>query len=97
MNSQSSIFQPKSVSDIYINISHFLDHFMMLIFAKAAYDAGKTFGLTYDEIIAYGAVGFLFFGAFGPRLECFKDTHERRSCFHYIVYEFDSREICLHY
>ncbi len=39
---------------------------MMLIFAKAAYDAGKYFGLTYDEIIAYGAIGFLFFGAFAP-------------------------------
>ena len=34
---------------------------MMLIFAKAAYDAGKYFGLTYDQIIAYGAIGFLFF------------------------------------
>ena len=34
---------------------------MMLIFAKAAYDAGRYFGFTYDEIIAYGAVGFLFF------------------------------------
>ena len=51
MSEQTSIFQPKSISDIYINISHFLDHFMMLIFAKAAYDAGKYFGLTYDEII----------------------------------------------
>ena len=39
---------------------------MMLIFAKAAYDAGKYFGFSYDEIIAYGAVGFLFFGAFAP-------------------------------
>ena len=29
---------------------------MMLIFAKAAYDAGKYFGLTYDEIIAYGCL-----------------------------------------
>ena len=66
MSVQSSIFKPKSISDIYINISHFLDHFMMLIFAKAAYDAGKYFGFSYDEIIAYGAVGFLFFGAFAP-------------------------------
>ena len=39
---------------------------MMLIFAIAAYDAGKYFGLTYDEIIAYGAVGVFFFGEFAP-------------------------------
>ena len=31
-------FRGKTVDDIYINISHFLDHFIMLIFAKAAYD-----------------------------------------------------------
>ena len=62
MDTRSSIFHPKSVSDIYINISHFLDHFMMLIFAKAAYVAGKYFELTYDEIIAYGAAGFFFLG-----------------------------------
>ena len=51
-------FRAKSVDDIYINISHFLDHFIMLIFAKAAYDAGRHFGFSYDEIIVYGAVGF---------------------------------------
>ena len=55
-------FRAKSVDDIYINISHFLDHFIMLIFAKAAYDAGRHFGFSYDEIIVYGAVGFLLFG-----------------------------------
>ena len=26
------------------NIGHLLDHFMMLIFAKAAYDSGRTLG-----------------------------------------------------
>ena len=48
-------FRGKTVDDIYINISHFLDHFIMLIFAKAAYDAGRHFGFSYDEIIVYGA------------------------------------------
>ena len=86
MNSQSLIFQPKSVSDIYINISHFLDHFMMLIFAKAAYDAGKYFGFTYDEIIAYGAAGFLFFGAFAPLAAHLSDKISRS--FLMIVYHF---------
>ena len=86
MPNQVSIFQPKSISDIYINISHFLDHFMMLIFAKAAYDAGKYFGLTYDEIIAYGAVGFLFFGAFAPLAAHLSDKISRS--FLMIIYHF---------
>ena len=59
-------FRAKTVDDIYINISHFLDHFIMLIFAKAAYDAGQSFGFKYDEIIAYGAVGFVLFGGMAP-------------------------------
>ena len=43
-----------TVPDIYLNIGHLLDHFMMLIFAKAAFDAGRHFGLGYDQIIIYG-------------------------------------------
>ena len=52
----------KTVRDIFLNISHFLDHLIILIFAKAAYDAGKFFGLTYDAIIVYGTLSFLFLG-----------------------------------
>ena len=59
-------FRAKAVDDIYINVSHFLDHFIMLIFAKAAYDAGRHFGFSYDEIIVYGAVGFVLFGGMAP-------------------------------
>ena len=59
-------FRAKAVDDIYINISHFLDHFIMLIFAKAAYDAGQNFGFRYDEIIIYGAAGFVLFGGMAP-------------------------------
>ena len=40
-----------TVPNIFLNIGHLLDHLMMLIFAKAAYDAGKSFNLDYDEII----------------------------------------------
>ena len=47
----------KTVHDVFINISHFLDHFIMLIFAKAAYDAGRYFGLSYEQIISYGTLG----------------------------------------
>jgi len=61
-----SNLQHRSVHDIFINISHFIDHFIMLIFAKAAYDAGRFFGLGYDEIISYGTLGFVLFGAVAP-------------------------------
>ena len=56
----------KKVNDIYLNIGHFLDHFMMLIFAKAAYDAGRHFGMSYDDIIVYGVAGFVLFGGMAP-------------------------------
>ena len=59
-------FSGKTVPDIYLNIAHFLDHFIMLIFAKAAYDAGREFDLSYEEIIAYGAFGFVLFGGMAP-------------------------------
>ena len=62
----SSAFRAKSISDIYLNISHFLDHFIMLIFAKAAYDAGRYFSLSYDQMIVYGAAGFVLFGGVAP-------------------------------
>ena len=51
-----------------------------------AYDAGKYFGLTYDEIIAYGAIGFLFFGAFAPLAAHLSDKISRS--FLMIVYHF---------
>ena len=52
-----------TLPDMYINIGHFLDHFMMLIFAKAAFDAGRHFGLSYDEIIIYGTLGLFLFAS----------------------------------
>ena len=61
-----SAIQSKRVSDIYLNISHFLDHFIMLVFAKAAYDAGRYFGLGYEEIMVYGVGGFVLFGGMAP-------------------------------
>ncbi len=67
----------KTVRDIYLNISHFFDHFIMLIFAKAAYDAGRYFDLTYDEIIVYGTLSFVFFGAFAPFASYLADKFSR--------------------
>ena len=67
----------KTIDDIFLNISHFLDHFMMLIFAKAAFDASKYFGLSYDEIIFYATFGFIFFGAFAPIASFLADKYSR--------------------
>ena len=67
----------KTIDDIFLNISHFLDHFMMLIFAKAAYDAGNYFGLSYDEIIVFGTLGFICFGSFSPVASYLADKYTR--------------------
>ena len=69
--------QFKTVKDIYLNISHFLDHFIMLIFAKAAYDAGRHFSMSYDEIIIYGVAGFILFGAVAPLAASLADRFSR--------------------
>ena len=69
--------QFKTVKDIYLNISHFLDHFIMLIFAKSAYDAGRNFGMDYDEIIMYGVGGFVLFGGVAPLAASLADKFSR--------------------
>ena len=66
-----------TLPDMYINIGHFLDHFMMLIFAKAAFDAGRHFGLSYDEIIIYGTLGLFLFGATAPLAGWLADKYSR--------------------
>lgn len=50
----------------FLNLGHFVDHLFMLIFAKAAYDAGKSWGLGYDEMIIYGTPAAILFGACAP-------------------------------
>ena len=72
-----SRYQSKTIADIYLNVSHFLDHFVMLIFAKAAYDAGRHFGLSYDEIIVYGVGGFVLFGGMAPLAAQLADKYSR--------------------
>ena len=66
-----------ALPDIYINMGHFIDHFMMLIFAKSAFDAGREFGLTYDEIIIYGTLGMFLFGAASPLAGWLADKYSR--------------------
>ena len=81
-----STIRNKSVHDVFINISHFLDHFIMLIFAKAAYDAGRHFGLTYEQIISYGTLGLVLFGACAPVAARLADKYSRSLMM--VVYHF---------
>jgi MFS family permease len=76
----------KTISDIYLNISHFLDHFIMLVFAKAAYDAGRHFGLSYEQIIVYGVAGFVLFGGMAPVAAQLADRYSRSLMM--VVYHF---------
>ena len=76
----------KTVNDLFINISHFLDHFVMLIFAKAAYDAGQHFGVSYEQIISYGTLGLVLFGACAPISARLADRYSRSLMM--VVYHF---------
>ena len=51
---------------LFLNVGHFVDHLFMLIFAKAAYDAGRAWNLSYDEMIVYGTPAAILFGAAAP-------------------------------
>tara|TARA_X000001036_G_scaffold118499_1_gene111985 strand:- start:7604 stop:8788 length:1185 start_codon:yes stop_codon:yes gene_type:complete len=72
-----SYFQNKTVHDTYLYFSHFLDHFVMLIFAKAAYDAGLYFDLSYGETIQLGTLGFVLFGLVSPLASRLADYYSR--------------------
>ena len=72
-----SYFQNKTVSDTYLYFSHFLDHFVTLIFAKAAYDAGLYFDLSYGETIQLGTLGFVLFGLVSPLAARLADYYSR--------------------
>ena len=72
-----SYFRNKTVPDTYLYFSHFLDHFVMLIFAKAAYDAGLYFDLSYGETIQLGTLGFVLFGLVSPLAARLADYYSR--------------------
>ena len=73
----STKYKTLVINDIYLNLSHALDHFMMLIFAKAAYDASKYFNVSYDSFIIYGTLGFILFGAMAPVAAYLADKYSR--------------------
>ena len=85
MNVTNTI-RSKTISDIWLNISHFLDHFIMLVFAKAAYDAGRHFGMSYEEIIVFGVAGFVLFGGMAPVAAQLADRYSRSLMM--VVYHF---------
>ena len=52
------------VSFLYLNIGHFLDHLVMLVFATvAALRLNQEWGLSYAELVPYAMPGFVAFGA----------------------------------
>jgi len=57
---------PARLRILFLNLGHFVDHLFMLIFAKAAYDAGRAWGLGYDDMIIYGTPAAVLFGAGAP-------------------------------
>jgi len=67
---------------IYLNIGHFLDHMIMLIFAKAAFSIGIGFGLSnevaFAEMISYGIPSLVLFGGCAPVSAYLADKWNRK-------------------
>jgi MFS family permease len=67
---------------LFLNVGHFVDHLFMLIFAKAAFSAGLSFGLArdgaYTEMIPYGVPSLVLFGACAPIAAHLADKWNRR-------------------
>ena len=55
---------------LYLNFGHFIDHMLILIFAKAAFSTGIDFGFgkdgAYAEMLFYGIPSLVLFGACAP-------------------------------
>ena len=66
---------------LFLNLGHFIDHLLMLIFAKAAFSAGLAFGLAeqgaYAEMLPYGIPSLLLFGACAPLAAHLADKWQR--------------------
>ena len=75
------MIDPAKLRLFYINFGHFTDHMLMLIFAKAAFNAGIDFGigkdLAYAEMIPYGIPSLILFGACAPLAAFLADKWNR--------------------
>ena len=75
------MIEPAKLRLFYINFGHFTDHMLMLIFAKAAFNAGIDFGigkdLAYAEMIPYGIPSLILFGACAPLAAYLADKWNR--------------------
>ena len=55
----------KKLKFLFLNVGHFLDHLMTLVFATvAALALSRDWGLSYSELLGYATPGFLAFGLF---------------------------------
>jgi MFS family permease len=74
---------PQKLRQGFLNAGHFVDHLMMLIFAKAAFNAGLSFGLAkdgaYAEMIPYGVPALILFGACAPLAAYIADKWDRNA------------------
>ena len=77
------MINPAKLRLFYINFGHFIDHMLMLIFAKAAFNAGIYFGIgkdmAYAEMIPYGIPSLILFGACAPLAAFLADKWNRSS------------------
>ena len=75
------MINPVKLRLFYINFGHFIDHMLMLIFAKAAFHAGISFGIgkdmAYAEMIPYGIPSLILFGACAPLAAFLADKWNR--------------------
>jgi len=62
---------------LFLNVGHFADHLFILLFAKAAYDAGKAWDLGYEDMIVYGTPAAVLFGAAAPLAATLADKYGR--------------------
>ncbi len=64
------MIKPIPLRLLYLNFGHFIDHMLILIFAKAAFSAGIDFGFgkdgAYAEMLFYGIPSLVLFGACAP-------------------------------
>lgn len=58
MNERNRLLTP------FLNLGHFLDHLVMLIFPTVVIGLTRAWHLSYSELLAYAVGGFIAFGAF---------------------------------